>query len=246
MSVAEVEQVERPARSRLALMQRTLEQREAEREQIGLDLERLASEEDEAVAEAARKAPTKRIFVMGSAAQRAREKAEKLRGKLPSLAREIHELTIVLDEAKADAARAELEQAAAEAVRLGKRERELIGLAGELTGGLVKLHAELVATVEAKDALYVAATRSPLWGALSEQERTKLERSTQPLLQPFPTSVTVLIGQLAGVCLGREQQAWRKDPVSARPPVGQVLLELTRDLSGVARSPSLSGRIERK
>jgi hypothetical protein len=169
---------------------------------------------------------------------------QKLENKLPSLDRELAELGLVVAEAQAEAARAELAEAAREARRLEAAERELLKRIGEQFAGLVQLHGELCEVAELKDAIYGEAARSPLWHALTEQDRAQFNKETLPLIEPFPKSITTLIEQLVAVTLDPGRMGYRHH--GTRPPGGLVLLEVTVDLREVARQARLSGRVTRR
>jgi hypothetical protein len=185
---------------------------------------------------------------LGGNAQLARAKKQKLEAKLPALDREIRELELVVAEEQAEAAREALREAARQAGELEAKERAAIARVGEIFAAFVEAHGDLVELAERKDALFLEATRSPLWGSAPKEEQRRLERLCRPLLQPFPARPARLAGWLAEATLGDEAASCRRrfgSQAVTPPPGGWRLLELTRDLRDKVRQPEFSGRVER-
>jgi hypothetical protein len=243
MTAAEaVAEQERPAaRGRLELLRKSLHERHQELEKTREAIAALEREEDEAVALAARQAPRRRIFALGTPAQKAKEGREKLERKLAPLEREIAALVAELDAAERAAYAGELEQAIREAERL----RQDVGAAWKRAAEVfLALHEAWIGLVEAAEALdghYRDVTGSDAFaGCADETLKGGLKAAARLVGNPFPSDFAIFFEALCEAAFDPRRRSYR-EPNGERLDYDRFLITVIPDMRGQGRWPVFRG-----
>jgi len=192
-------------RSRLALVDEAISQREARLAEARREITELAGREDEAAAESLRADPLKSAFALRSPAQEARRKRVEFEKTAANLERELALLKSDRVAADAEQAGLELAERTDEARTLAAQERETRAACAKTFAQLVERWGALADVLERRSLLRstVAGERLPSRvGVFDREAIAKWEEVAGYLVEPVPVDLRGLIEEFFESVLG--------------------------------------------